>query len=111
MVDAARNSGWHFPFVRKSGLADSEGAFQLCLAKSYYPYERFATVKEMDEYLELPPREDFYSSVVGDTITEEQYAVAKKIWDKMGFRCFTDYCTFYVRLGKKVDFKCCCFKV
>lgn len=47
----------------------------------------------------MPPlKENFYSCLTGETITEEEYALAHKVWDAAGCRNFGDYLGYYLRV-------------
>lgn len=42
--------------------------------------------------------DDFYSSLTGQTISREEYAHAKRVWDEAGYRTQEDYVEIYLRL-------------
>ena len=62
---------WRF-YKNKFPHLDDKLAFPLLISKGYFPYEYFDHFDKLNE-TQLPPREDFYSKLKGETITAEQY--------------------------------------
>ena len=54
--------------------------FVLLLGKCLYPYECMNSCEKFDETT-LPPKEDFYSNLNLEDISNEDYAHAQKVWD------------------------------
>eukprot|EP01035_Chromulina_nebulosa_P062947 gene62947-86097_t len=52
----------------------------MLLKKGVYPYEYIDCYEKFDEK-QLPPIENFYSSLSESNITPEEYQHAQKIWD------------------------------
>ena len=82
-----------FKLLKKEIGDDSEN-FDLTLRKSVSPCEWFNSIKNLDE-TELPPIEEFYSSLTGETISEEDCCHAKKVWEKFEMKTMRDYHDFY----------------
>ena len=47
---------------------------------------------------ELPPREKFYSSLTEETVSEEDYARAQKVWTKFHISNMKEYHYLYLSL-------------
>lgn len=45
---------------------------------------------------ELPPKEDFYSKLTNENISDEQYAFANEIWREFNIRTLGDYADLYL---------------
>ena len=45
----------------------------------------------------LPPKENFFSKLYGDHITDEDYAHAQKVWETFGCKTLGDYHGLYVQ--------------
>ena len=54
--------------------------FILLLRKGVYPYEDMDNWEKFDETT-LPPKEDFYSELNLEGISDEDYAHAQKVWE------------------------------
>ena len=54
--------------------------FVLLLRKGVYPYEDMDNWEKFDETT-LPPKEDFYSELNLEGISDEDYAHAQKVWE------------------------------
>ena len=54
--------------------------FKLVITKGIYPYEYMNNFDRFNE-TNLPDIKCFYSSLNDETITEEQYKHAKKVWE------------------------------
>ncbi|XP_039304370.1 uncharacterized protein LOC120357599 [Solenopsis invicta] len=59
--------------------------FDLLTRKGVFPYEYVDCVEKLEESC-LPPRELFYSSLTGDTVSESDYAHAANEWQRFSIR-------------------------
>ena len=84
-----------FPIMNK--LMPEENKRQLLLKKSIYPYEYMDSFERFGE-AKLPEKENFYSRLSGQGITDEEYAHAKQVWETFGCRNLGDYHNLYVAL-------------
>ena len=62
--------------------------------KGYFCYEYITSPNVLKE-TRLPPREDFYSSLAGQTISEREYAHALQVFEVMGCQTIGDYLRLY----------------
>ena len=46
----------------------------------------------------LPPRESFYSSLTGNTISESDYAHAENVWKRFSIRTLGEYSDLYLKI-------------
>ena len=56
-----------------------------------------ASVTQMKNTTEMPPIEAFYSHLREETVTEEEYEFAKKVWKLYKCKNLLDYCQIYCR--------------
>ena len=82
-----------FPIIRKT-VQDPRHQ-RLLLKKGIYPCEYIDSFERFNE-TRLPPKYDFYSSLTGGGITDEDYAHAQEVWDAFGRRTLCDYHDLYV---------------
>ncbi|XP_050535022.1 uncharacterized protein LOC126902042 [Daktulosphaira vitifoliae] len=70
-------------------------SLELVTRKSVFPYEYVDCWERLEE-TRLPPRDQFYSSITHQTVSEEDYEHGKKMWQH--FSCFTlgDYSDKYL---------------
>jgi len=71
--------------------------FDLLTRKAVFPYEYIDCVEKLDE-TELPPRDSFYSSLTGDTVSENDYAHAvRNVWQRFSIRTLGKYSDLYLK--------------
>ena len=68
---------------------------RLLLKKGIYPYEYIDSFERFNE-TRLPPKNEFYSSLTGNGITDEDYAHAKDVWEVFGCQNLGDFHNVYV---------------
>ena len=68
----------------------------LLTRKGVYPYDY---VSSLDKLLEtqLPPKEEFYSKLNDEDITDEDYQHAIKVWNAFGCKTIRDYHNLYLK--------------
>ncbi|KYQ49754.1 hypothetical protein ALC60_11156, partial [Trachymyrmex zeteki] len=71
-----------------STLSDEE--FELLTCKGVFPYKYVDCVEKLQD-TRLPPRESFYSSLTGDTVSESDYAYAVNVWQQFSIRTLGEY--------------------
>ena len=64
------------------------------LRKGVYPYDYGDCMKKLDE-TNLPPKEDFYSKLTGEGITDKDYQHAQTAWKKFNIESMKDYHNLY----------------
>ena len=64
--------------------------FFLLLRKGVYPYEYMYSWERFNE-TELPDKESFYSELNKESITDEDYAHAQKVWDTFKINNLGEY--------------------
>ena len=82
-------------FKITSTLSLSNGS-DLLYKKGIYPYEYMDTWSKFSE-TSLPPKEEFYSSLADEHITEDEYNHAKKVWETFDCKTLGDYHDLYVK--------------
>ena len=68
----------------------------IILRKGVFPYEWLTDVKKLDE-TELPPIEDFYSSLNDCGISEDDYKHAQSVWSTFKCKSMRDYHDLYCK--------------
>ena len=69
---------------------------ELVTKKGVYPYDYVTDLSKLTE-TELPPKEEFYSKLNDEEISDEQYAHAKKVWDTFNCKTIRDYHDLYLK--------------
>ena len=67
--------------------------FVLLLGKSVYPYEYMDSWERFDE-ISLPDKEDFYSKLNEEGITDKNHAHAQKVWEELKIKNLGEYHLF-----------------
>ncbi|KAM0726697.1 hypothetical protein ACS0PU_007881 [Formica fusca] len=70
--------------------------FNLLTRKGVFPYEYIDCVDRLHDTC-LPPRESFYSSLTGDTVSESDYAHAENVWRRFSVRTLGEYSDLYLK--------------
>jgi len=70
--------------------------FSLLTRKGIFPYEYIDCFEKLEDMC-LPPRESFYSSLTGDTISKDNYAHAIKLWQRFSIRTLGEYSDLYLK--------------
>ena len=65
--------------------------------KGVYPYEYIDSIEKLNE-TQLPPIEAFYSTLKQETITEEEYQHAQKVWNTFNCQTLLDYHKLYLQV-------------
>ena len=83
----------------KEAFNNLEGCYKgeklsLVKRKGVYPYEYMDSLERLDE-TQLPPKEAFYSKLMGEGISNEDYEHAKKVWEVFDMKTLQDYHDLY----------------
>ncbi|XP_076671463.1 uncharacterized protein LOC143370346 [Andrena cerasifolii] len=70
--------------------------FNLLTRKGVFPYEYLDCANKLQDSC-LPPRESFYSSLTGETVSETDYAHAENVWQRFGIRTLGEYSDLYLK--------------
>ena len=65
--------------------------------KGVYPYEYIDSIEKLNE-TQLTPIEAFYSTLKQETMTEEEYQHAQKVWNTFNYQTLLDYHKLYLRI-------------
>ena len=68
----------------------------LMKAKGVYPYDYMDSFQKFSE-TQLPKRDDFYSLLTDEEISESEYAHAQKVWETFGIKNMGQYHDLYLR--------------
>ena len=67
---------------------------RLLLRKDAYPYDYVDCMKKLDE-TSLPPKEQFYSKLTDESITDENYQDAHTVYKEINIASMKDYHKLY----------------
>ena len=65
-------------------------------AKGVYPYD-YMDAEEKFAEKKLPNKEDFYSLLTNEDISDEEYRHAQKVWDTFGIENMGQYHDLYLK--------------
>ena len=68
----------------------------MLLTTGVYPYEYMESWEKFDETV-LPPKEDFYSSLSLEDISDEDHVYAQKVWGVFKIKTLGEYHDLYVQ--------------
>ena len=68
----------------------------LLTRKGVYPYDYVSSLEKLSE-TQLPPKEEFYSKLNDEDITEDDYQHASNVWDTFKCKSLRDYHDLYLK--------------
>ena len=68
----------------------------LLTRKGVYPYDYVSSLEKLSE-TQLPPKEEFYSRLNDEDITDEDYQHAIHVWNTFGCKTLRDYHNLYLK--------------
>ena len=74
----------------------ADNKLSLLTRKGVYPYEYMNSLEKLKE-TKLPPKEMFYSRLIDEDISDENYAHALKVWETFEMKNLEDYHNLYNR--------------
>ena len=69
----------------------------MLMRKGVYPYDCVDFPEKLKE-TQLLPKEEFYSKLDGEHISDEDYSHAQKVWKEFGMKTSGDYHNLYTEL-------------
>ena len=69
---------------------------ELLRRKGVFPYDWFDNIEKLNEK-NLPPKEEFYSKLNDEDVSDEDYEHAKKVWKKFDVKNMKDYLELYLK--------------
>ncbi|XP_071635068.1 uncharacterized protein [Temnothorax longispinosus] len=82
--------------IRSKFSTLSDNDFELLTRKGVFPYEYVDSVEKLEDTC-LPPRDSFYSSLTGDTVSESDYAHAANVWQRFSVRTLGECSDLYLK--------------
>ena len=70
--------------------------FELMTRKGVYPYDYMDSFKKFNK-TELPTKEEFYSILSGEHITDEDYQHSKNVWNTFNLKSMGEYHNLYLK--------------
>ncbi|XP_043264093.1 uncharacterized protein LOC122404229 [Colletes gigas] len=70
--------------------------FDLLTRKGVFPYEYIDCVEKLEQSC-LPSRNSFYSSLTGDTVSENDYEHAVNVWTRFSIQTLGEYSDLYLK--------------
>ena len=104
LVENLRKSDYDFPITKKlynEKFGYSKELNHLLLRKGIYMYEYMNSFERFNE-TNLPPKENFFSSLNQTNITDEDYEHAKIVWKKFNISNLGEYHDMYVNLDSSL---------
>ena len=68
----------------------------LLTRKGVYPYDYVSSIEKLSE-TQLPPKEEFYSKLNDEDITDDDYQHANKVWNTFKCKTIRDYHDLYLK--------------
>ena len=69
---------------------------ELLTRKGVYPYDYVSSFEKLSE-TQLPPKEEFYSKLNDEDITDDDYQYAKNVWNTFECKSIRDYRNLYLK--------------
>jgi len=75
---------------------EADEGLELMMKKGVYPYDYMDSFSRFNEKY-LPKREDFYSQLYDEDISEDEYRHAHDVWDAFGLKNLGEYNDLYLK--------------
>ena len=75
-----------------------EENFDLLIRKGFFPYDWFTSIKNLDEDPKNLTKDDFYSALNDEEISDEDYAHFLNVCNKFNLGTMRDYHDFYCKV-------------
>lgn len=98
LVDNLRKSDHDFRFLDKTAFCNSTDDKALLLRKGVFPYEWAESIQKLRNTIEIPSREDFFSHLSQETVSEDDYIHAQKVFSHFQCKNMLEYCELYCKL-------------
>ena len=95
LIETLKRSNHAFPLMQK--IFPRESQRELLKMKSFFPYEFCHSIKQLEKQNTLPERKEFFSKLSMQTISEENYEHAQKVWKAFNCKNMIDYTKIYVK--------------
>ena len=69
---------------------------ELLTRKGVFPYDYVSSMEKLSE-TQLPPKEEFYSKLNGENITDDDYQYAINVWNTFNCQTIRDYHNLYLK--------------
>ena len=73
-----------------------KNTLDLFIRKGVYPYDYVSSIERFSE-TQLPSKEDFYSKLYDENISDEDYQHAKQVWNTFKCKTIRDYHDLYLK--------------
>ena len=99
LAKSLKNSKHKFRILEQGlkSVGYSETCIGLATQKGFFPYEHVTSVEVLQENV-FPPKSAFYSSLTDCHITQEDYEIAKKLYETAGCKNLGAYMELYLRI-------------
>ena len=82
-------------FINTKEIFKDPNALDLLTRKGVYPYDYVSSIEKLSEK-QLPPKEEFYSKLNDEDITDADYQHALNVWNKFQCQTIRDYHDLYL---------------
>ena len=83
-------------FIYTKEYFPDENHFRLMREKGAYPYDYMDSILKFND-TPLPKREDFYSLLTDEDISDDEYSHAKDVWNTFGIKNMGEYHDLYLK--------------
>jgi hypothetical protein len=103
LSDELKNSGHDYPILKQTYLTRknkefNQKRFDMCLSKSFFPYEFCKSFEQMTSTVKLPKRSEFYSSLSEDKISKIDHKFAQTVWSEFNCKNLISYAELYCKI-------------
>ena len=96
--DFASSKMSNFKLLRQGIPNLSSSQLGLLMRKSVYPYEWVRSVEQLKSTKDFPSRDDFFTQLKGDTISQSDYEHGKQVYRELSCQNMLEYTELYCKL-------------
>ena len=106
LAEELKQSNHTFPYLRQSSMIErgiqaeeQEELLNILTSKGFFPYSLLRELDRLAEITEFPPIEAFANDLdEGDTISQQNYAYAKNVYQRLNCKSLKDYHDYYLKV-------------
>ena len=99
LADAlAKDAGQYDFSILKQAQLCADKDLSLLLRKSVYPYEWVRSVSQLKNEVSFPSHDAFFSSLKGDTISQEDFLHGQNVYNRLNCQNMLEYTELYCKL-------------
>ena len=96
LVDILVKDGHNFPYLKLKNFTEEQN--KMATRKGIFPYDFVTSIEQLEKTKKLPPQSKFYSLLNGESVSNNDYKFAKKVWKAFDIKNMKEYTALYCEI-------------